>query len=47
MKEQIEKYGHLKLEYLKLHKKSKYTIIFTLRKHSQCSSSISSKENGS
>lgn len=33
---QIGKYGHLRLEYLKLHKKAEYTILFmdcTLRKH--------------
>lgn len=32
----IEKYGHLRLEYLKTHKKAEYTIMFmnyTLRKH--------------
>ena len=33
---QIGKYGHLRLEYLKKHKKAEYTIMFmdnTLRKH--------------
>ena len=33
---QIGKYGHLRLEYLKSHKKAEYTILFmdcTLRKH--------------
>lgn len=33
---QIEKYGHLRLEYLKNHKKAEYTIMLmdgTLRKH--------------
>ena len=33
---QIGKYGHLRLEYLKTHKKAEYTILFmdcTLRKH--------------
>ena len=33
---QIGKYGHLRLEHLKTHKKAKYTIMFmdnTLRKH--------------
>lgn len=33
---QIGKYGHLRLEYLKLHKKAEYIIMFmnkTLRKH--------------
>lgn len=33
---QIGKYGHLRLEYLKNHKKAEYTIMFmncTLRKH--------------
>ena len=33
---QIGKYGHLRLEYLKLYKKAEYTILFidcTLRKH--------------
>ena len=33
---QIGKYGHLRLEYLKIHKNAEYTILFmdcTLRKH--------------